>query len=473
MIQLDKHSKHFIWFVLLYGLFMTGWNLSSSSVSSTEALNIFTGRQVLTGNFDPESMLHIGSPYIYPPLAAIGDIAGGLPGARAVGIPFGLALTWIMYRTGCLLFTQKQGLLSAILFLATGTAVFFSGSASGDIVVAMFLGLSFYLVLLSEQKRSRIFLTAGASALFLASATKYLVILYALPFVIFVFWRIPFVRTVLFFLLPFSGLLSFYMFLLPHSSLDVIAGSYLMTYQQLPLSVSTFANWKFQWVEMPYLLAIFGMFHKEKGREAIMLTLFSSPIFFLYFLNNTEHSIEKNMIFGLVFLTHAAALGVDHMGRLFSSNITASWVRPFFTTAVLLVIWVFGIKQIVWFNEQYADIRPAVAFLKQQGHDGMTIAVDSADRYQEHLYRYSLEQTFPKATFIGISYEDTQKREAVTKLFKPDIVVCNEYYIGTYFRKVPAYYYEQGFSLANEYRMPFWTGIQNTTILLKEAANES
>lgn len=473
MIQQDKHSKHFIWFVLLYGLFMTGWDLSYSSVSSTEALNIFTGRQVLTGNFDPVSTVHTGSPYIFPSLAAIGDIVGGLPGARAVGIPFGLALTWIMYRTGCLLFSKGQGLLSAILFLATGTAVFFSGSATGDIVAAMFLGLSFYLVLLSEKQQSPIVLTAGATALFLASVTKYLVILYALPFIIFVFWRIPFVRTMLFFLLPFAGFLSFYIFLLPHPSLDFITGSYLMTYQQLPLSISAFANWKFQWVEMPYLLAIFGMFHKGKGREAIMLTLFSSPIFFLYFLNNTEHSIEKNMLFALVFLTHAAALGVDHMGRLFSSNITEPWVRPFFTTAVLLVIWVFGIKQIIWFEEQYADIRPAIAFLKQQGHDGMTIAVDSADRYQEHVYRYSLEQAFPKAKFIGISLEDTREREAVTRLYKPDIVVCNEYYIGSYFRKVPEYYYNHGFSLANEYRMPFWTGIQNITILLKEAAHES
>lgn len=467
MTEKGKNTRYLIWYILIYGLVITGWNLAYSSASYLEAINIFSGRQVLTGNSHFESILNIGSSFIYPPLAAIGDAAGGLYGARAIGIPFGIALTWIMYRTGGLLFSKKQGLLSALLFLFTGTAVFLSKSATGDIIAAAFLGLSFYLLLLSEHKQSWILLLAGASALFLAFVTKYVVILYALPFVIFVFWRVPFYRAVFYFMLPLAGLLSVYDILILHPSLHAIMGSYLMKHQQLPLSVSDIANWKLQWVEMPYLLAIFGMFHKEKGREAIMLTVLSAPIFLLYFLNGTEQSMEKNMIFALVFLTHAAALGVDHMGRLFSSNITESWVKPFFTAAVLVVIWVFGIKQIAWFEQQYADITPVITFLKHKGHDGMTIAIDSADKYQEHVYRYLLENTFPSARVIPIPYDDTRRREEVTSLDNPDFVVCNEYYIGTYFRKVPVYYYEQGFSLANEFRMPFWTGIQNITILLK------
>jgi 4-amino-4-deoxy-L-arabinose transferase-like glycosyltransferase len=462
-----NNTRHSIWFILIYGFFMIGWNLNYNSASFIEAINIFTGRTILTGGIPFESLLNIGSPFMYPPLAAIGDAAGGLTGARAVGIPFGLTLTWIIYRSGCLLFSKKQGLLSAMLFLFTGTAVFFSKSATGEIVAATFLGLSFYLLLLSEQKRSGILLLAGAAALFFAFVTKFVVIIYILSLIVFVFWRVPFYRAVLFFLLPFACFLSVYCILIPYPSLHVIIESYLMTYQQLPLPTSDIANWKFQWIEMPYLLAIFGMFHKEKGVEGIMLTFFSAPIFLLYFLNGTEQSMEKNMIFALVFLTHAAALGVDHMGRLFSYNITASWVRPFFTVAVLLVIWVFGIKQTAWFEHQYADITPVIMFLKQKGHDHMTVAIDSGDRYQEYIYRYSLEKTFPSARFIAIPHDGIRSKEEVISIDNPDFLICNEYDMKTNLNKVPVCYYEQGFSLANEFRIPFWTGIQNVNILSK------
>lgn len=467
MKEQNNHTGYSIWFILIYGLIMTGWNPGYSSASYHEAINIFTGRQVLTGNFHFESILNIGSSFIHPPLAAIGDAAGGLYGARAIGIPFGLALTWIMYRTGGLLFSKKQGMLSAVLFLFTGTAVFLSKSATGDIIAAAFLGLSFYLLLLSEHKQSWILLLAGTSALFFAFVTKYIVIIYVLSFVVFVFWRFPFYRAVLFFLLPLAGFVCLYGILILQPSMHTVISSYLITYQQLQLPVSDMVGWNLQWVQMPYLLAIFGMFHKEKGGVAIMLAVFSAPIFLLYFLNGTEQSIDKNMIFALVFLTHAAALGVDHMGRLFSSNIPASWVRTFFTVAVIVVIWVFGIKQIAWFEQQHADITPAITFLKQKGHDSMTVAIDSGGRYQEYVYRYSLEKTFPSARFIAIPHDDTRRREAVISLDNPDFLICNEYYIGTYFHKVPVYYYEQGFSLANEFRIPFWIGIQNVNIFLK------
>jgi 4-amino-4-deoxy-L-arabinose transferase-like glycosyltransferase len=465
-------TRHSIFLILTYGLFMTGWNLDYSSASFGEAINIFTGRQILAENFDLDSLLNTGSPFVYPPLAAAGDAAGGLIGARAIGIPFGLLLTWIIYRTGWLLFSKKQGILSAIVFLFTGTAVFFSKSATGDIVAAAFLGLSFYLLLLSEKNQSGMFLLAGASALFLAFVTKYVVIIYVVSFIVFVLWRVSFSRAVLFFLLPLSGFLSAYSLLILHPSLHDIIESYLMTYQQTPLGVADITNWKLQWIELPYLLAVFGMFHKEKKGEGIMLTLLSAPIFLLYVLNGTEQSIEKNMIFALVFLAHAAALGVDQMGNLFSYNVTTSWVKPFFTVAVLAVIWVFGVKQTAWFEQQYPDITPVVEFLKQKGHDHMTLAIDSDDRYQTYVYRYSLEKTFPSVRVIPILRDDNRNREEIMHLTSPDFLLCNGYNMKTDAHKDPVCSYEQGFSLANEFRLPFWSGIQNVNILLKEVGHE-
>lgn len=203
-----------------------------------------------------------------------------------------------------------------------------------------------------------------------------------------------------------------------------------------------------------------------------MLTLLSAPIFLLYVLNGTEQSIEKNMIFALVFLAHAAALGVDQMGNLFSYNVTTSWVKPFFTVAVLAVIWVFGVKQTAWFEQQYPDITPVVEFLKQKGHDHMTLAIDSDDRYQTYVYRYSLEKTFPSVRVIPILRDDNRNREEIMHLTSPDFLLCNGYNMKTDAHKDPVCSYEQGFSLANEFRLPFWSGIQNVNILLKEVGHE-
>ncbi|MEW6053590.1 MAG: glycosyltransferase family 39 protein [Nitrospirota bacterium] len=465
MTAQDKYSRYTIWCILMYALIITGWHLTYGSVSYMEAMNIFTGRQVLSGNFGFEPLMNLGSSLIQPPLAAIGDAAGGLYGARAVSMLFGIALTWIIYLTAGILFTEKKGRLSALLFLFTGTAVFVSVSATGDIIAAFFLGISFYLILLSEKKQSAILLLAGASALFLASVTKYIAVIYLLSFLVFVFWRFPLLRALVFFFLPLAALLSLYGTLVLYPAMESVIRSYLTTYQQIPFPVPDAAGWNLQWVEMPYLLAIFGMFHKEKGKDAIMLTIFSTPIFLLYFLNGTEQSIDKNMIFSLVFLIHAAALGVDHMGSLFSSNVPASWVKPFFTTAVLIVIWVFGIKQIAWFEQQYANLTPVITFLQQKGHNGMTVVLDSSARYQDYVYRYSLEKQFPSARFIPAPFNDNDKRDEVLAAAQPDFVIFNEFYVGTYFWKVPIYYYDKGFALVNEFRLPFWTGIQNVNIL--------
>jgi hypothetical protein len=187
-------NKCFLCIILLYGLIIIAWNLNYSSASHDEALNILMGRYVIKEYTDPhifnvqlpnemeigieQGMIpqHTGSVMIQPVLAALGDYVGGLPGARSVGIFFGLGLTVIIYKIASMLFSKNNGLIAAILLLSSGTLVYLSKLATYDIVSVFFLGLSFLLILISEKhpsfSRSGIWLLLGATSLFLSAVTK-------------------------------------------------------------------------------------------------------------------------------------------------------------------------------------------------------------------------------------------------------------------------------------------------------------
>jgi 4-amino-4-deoxy-L-arabinose transferase-like glycosyltransferase len=179
MRAFSSHNGRLLGIILAYGFVITVLNLGYNSVYHDEALNILMGRQVLSGEFCPGCAQNTGSVIVQPVLSAIGDLLGGLKGARAVGIPFGLGLTAIIYLYAKKIFSVKNGLLSAAIFTFTGTTLYLSKLATYDIVSAFFLGLSFYLIVASENQpfttRSALLLFAGSTFLFLAAMTKYVV----------------------------------------------------------------------------------------------------------------------------------------------------------------------------------------------------------------------------------------------------------------------------------------------------------
>ncbi len=454
-----KSHGRFLLFILLYGVIAITWNFDYNSAYHDEALNILMGHQVLSSQRCDGCAQNTGSVLIQPVLAAIGDSIGGLRGARAVGIFFGIGLAIIVYATARLLLSEKHALIAALLFLFSGNTIYLSKLATYDIVSAFFLALSFLFLILSERKQLLhavgIMLFCGALFLFLAAMTKYVAAVFIPPLLAYIFWRHRIYHAVLFFLLPLLLFISVYIYYALYPVKAVLMGSVTSVYHESQAPLSVLSNWTFRWVIMPYLLAFFGIFHEEKGKIAIPLIILSTPIIVFQFLTGAEQSINKNVIFSLIFLMPAAALGIDHMSTLFSSRIDASWVKPFFTISVLLVILVFGIDQLRWLERQYPDMSEVSDFFKRTGFDGMVVAIDSD--YGDAVYTYELKEIYPKARFLPL-------REIQAVYEGPDYVIIDGYYGKNAFRDMARGYIKDGYSLAKKFNISLSWGVRDVQI---------
>lgn len=500
--------------ILAYGLLILSWHISHGSVLTEEALSILAGQHVLEGKAgftynghggnpgnsslsyaDPLSMGRYGSPCFDAPrliLAALGDKFGGLPGARVTGVLSGIGLAFVMYAAGKILFSKKIGLFSAIIFIFSGIPLYLSKIATGDIYTAFLLGSSFLLILFAgKQASSRtagLLLAAGSEVLFVAVMTRYTVAIFGLPLFIYVFWRHGAVRTIAFFLLPLSiiAALTVYFSLLP--PWETMLASMFNLYRGAGFPLDTLTSRVLQFIAMHYLLAVFGMFHAEGGRTAILLAVLSLPMVLLQVVSNGSQAIAENMIYCIVFLTPAAALGVDKMGILFSTQIPSTWVRPFFTTAIFVVLWVFGLDQLRWLERQHPDMSPVFSFLMAEGSRGMTVTIGSERPGYEHSYRYHLERLSPAVSRIPLSFltaappgeqgidtrfellaeapvnigEEPVMEPAVEK--RPDFIILHEDFERISPVSTELYYAGQDYVLARAFQIPSFSGLENVKL---------
>jgi hypothetical protein len=177
---------------------------------------------------------------------------------------------------------------------------------------------------------------------------------------------------------------------------------------------------------MPYLLAVFGFFHNKYGKTALTLALLSTPVILFHLITGAEQSVNKNVIFAMVFLAPAAAIGIDHLGNIFSFNASSSWVKPFFTITLFMVLWAFGLSQLQWLQRQYPDLDPVLEYFQKNGRDGMSVIIDSD--FGDAVYTYTLEDRFPHARFSSISEYDRTFQDNPSHQSFPDYIILDNYY---------------------------------------------
>jgi hypothetical protein len=305
-------------------------------------------------------------------------------------------------------------------------------------------------------------LLAGAIVLFLAVITKYIVSVFIPPLVLYVLWKHRFSRTLLYFLLPLCMLISAYGYYALYPVREDILESVVSSYSESQVNFITLISWMLRWVAMPYLLVAFGMFHKEKGKTAILLFALSMPIIILHLVTGAERSVNKNVIFSIIFLSPAAALGVDHMGSLFSMGSTHNGVKSFVTVAILFVVWVYGLHDLRWLEKQYPDEIQVINFLRESGHDSMTVAINSD--YGQAIFDYSLGSQFPKAQFVSFTEIQKTYQSGQPRNKKADFVVINGYYGKEYIRQDMLDFLKNDYRLMKELRIPLAWGVQSVQI---------
>ncbi len=428
-------TRYLIWIVLLYGLIASLLNLDYNSVFIDEAYHISMGHQLLRGEPCPGCPYATGSVTIHPVIAALGDSIGGLYGARAVNIVLGLMLITVIYTASWLLFGDRRlGLIAAVLLLFSGQTMYLMKLATYDMTAAFFLATAFLMVVVSGRlcftTYGNIALLLATVAVFFASITKYLLPVFIPPLLLYALLRHGYARTLIYSILPLTALLLYFLFYVPYPPLTRVFGQIESVRATSNVPLLTLTDWTFRWVAMAYLLAIFGIFHEERGKTALLLILCSTPIIIVHLATRAEQSVNKNMIFSLVFLAPAAALGVDHIGHLFSMRSYSKSVKAFFTAAVLVVFWVYGVYNLRWLERQYPDVSPVIEFFDENGFDGMTVAMNGWDGV---IYSYSLGSKYPNARFMHITETADPRAPGRPLPDDVDFIVCEDLYYGKLF----------------------------------------
>jgi hypothetical protein len=402
-----KNRREYHYYILalmmLCALLLAVSDMDYNSIFVDEAFHIVVGHQVLRGEACPSCPYVTGSIFIHPIIAAVGDSMGGLHGARFMNTLLGLGAALFIYLTARLLFDRRTGLIAFAIFVFSGQALYLMKLATYDMTAAFFLSLAFLLVVASEKVVSELgcnlLLLAGTVALFAASITKYLVPVFIPVFMLFILWRLGFWRALYGSFVPLAALLIVYYFGAVYPVKEGLFGTVENSRVSFRVPFVTLFDWTIRWIALALLLAIFGLFRGGRGRTVLVLIGMSTPILLVHLLSGAEQSLNKNVIFSLVFLAPAGALGVDHLASIFSVRSESQAVRSFFTVTILIIAAVYGLHNLNWLERQYPDVNPVIEFFRENGHDGMTVV---SNGYDDLIYRYSLPE-YPNARYLHIT----------------------------------------------------------------------
>ncbi len=151
----------------------------SNTAFLDEATYIWAGRielwHVLNGTSVPAYATYFsGAPVIYPPLAGLADMAGGLAAARLLSLAFMLGTTCLLWGATRRLFGWRAAACAVALFASVGPTQFLGSLATYDAMALFLLTLSAWLVIVAKDRDdSTLILIAAVLALVTANAAKY------------------------------------------------------------------------------------------------------------------------------------------------------------------------------------------------------------------------------------------------------------------------------------------------------------
>jgi len=420
--------------ILAYGLVISLVKLDYNSVFVDEAYHIVMGRQLVAGDYCPGCPAHTGSVMTWPLFASFGDQFGGLYGARIMNIILGLMLTVCIYLSTRMLTGRDLGLLAAAIFMFSGQALYLMKLATYDMTAALFLGGALLMTVAAHKAQSPGYeaaaLVTATILLSMAAITKYLLPAFIPAFLIYVILRHGVMRSLLFALAPLTVFMTLFFWFTPYPPNPQVLYQIETARVVSNLPLATIFDWTFRWLSLAYLLAAFGLFHEKYRRLAALLILASMPILLIHIITRAEASVNKNVVFALLFLAPAGAMGIDHIAHIFSMRETSRAVKLFFTVSVITVVWAYGINNLRWLEKQHPDVSPVIEYLRHNGFEGMTVATNGWDGV---MYEYALESEYPEARFDHITWFIRGDDDARTLDSRVDFIICEDDYYGKHY----------------------------------------
>jgi 4-amino-4-deoxy-L-arabinose transferase-like glycosyltransferase len=434
MLKRLTDTRTLLGLLLLYGLVLTVWNLGNMAVFVDEAYHINMGHQLLRGDPCPGCPFSSGWVFIHPVAVAVADAVGGLYGARAMSIILGLLLVYFIFITGRTLFNEKTGLIAAAIFLFSGQAPYLMRLSTYDMTAAFLLGCSFMIIVISTgdlpDRRRAFTLVAGMLILFLAAVSKYLLPAFVPAMVLYALYMHRFSKAMVFSMVMLFVLAALFWFFAPYSPKYAVLGQISDFKADTHVPFSILAERTLRWVGLAYILSVFGMFHKEHGRTAVILFLLSLPIILVHWITEAEQSLNKNVIFSFIFLAPASALGVDRIGSLFAMKSPGRALQRFFSIATIVIFWVYGFQHFRWLEKQYPNVRPMIEFFDEKGFDGMTVILNGWD---SDIYSYSLNAKYPHARYLHITEAVEKDENGDWTGIAADFLICEDNYYGRFY----------------------------------------
>jgi len=189
-----KHKKELVTSATLFAasLLIRSYNYMRVGVYQDEVIFTNQALQILSNNW--RWTFYQMQNYAYPPIyiylnALFIYLFGyGLENTRWISILAGSSLPILIYLVGSRMYSQKTGLLAALMFLLSGEAILYSVIIRAESLTLFFLILAVYLFWVAESGGLRRWYLASGMVVGLAFDTKYTAIVTAMGFVLYFLW---------------------------------------------------------------------------------------------------------------------------------------------------------------------------------------------------------------------------------------------------------------------------------------------
>jgi hypothetical protein len=150
------------------------------------------------------------------------------------------------------------------------------------------------------------------------------------------------------------------------------------------------------------------------------------------------------------------------MAKIFSFGTKSRVIHAFFTAAVLVIFWAYGLYNLRWLERQYPDVTPVIEFFEAKGFDGMTVAFNGWDGV---IYDYVFDKRYPNARFLN--FFEIEKVDSPRPSFAEpvDFIVCEDLFYG---KMTPCSlfgaYFEDDFQLLKDFEIKHSWGTTDALI---------
>ena len=271
-----------------------------------------------------------GTPLIYPPIGALADSVGGLPGARILSLCFMLAATSMLWATTNRLYGQRAALLAAGLFATLAGTQFLGAFATFDAMALFLLALAAWLGVRSADgeasARIALLITSGI-VLAVADAVKYATTLFTPVVVVVVALAVYRRRGVTAGITAGLAVLGSWLILVIAA---VVAGgrdywlgitTSTLARPQSDVVATTIFERSYIWMSLVLVLAVLGAFLaircERRGKLLpVIVTVAALLVPAEQARLHTTVSLQKHVVFGAWFAAIAAGYAMGRLSRL-------------------------------------------------------------------------------------------------------------------------------------------------------------